>query len=397
MPLIQSKPAIAYESLHDQLKRLIIYPLRESSISTVIIIDALDECEGKESASAILSVLGQLVSEIPKVKFFLTSHPEPGIFGGFQPPLSAEIKDSYVLQKIKPDQVNSDIWQFFKISLELVGHQSGLDNWPAEGQLDQLSRQAAGLFVNAAVMVKFVDNNRRGPREQLNTLLQLPMIGDHGILDPLYMLILQGVFGTNKPEHDDKTHSILGAIVLALNPLSPATIATLLGFNTEDVLPSLSLVNPLLVLQGINHPVQLFHKSFLDFITDSTRCTNQRFHIPPPDHHLELLVGCLDFMNLALKKNMYKLPDSVTNSDVNDLKERTEKYIDPALRYACTSWHIHLSNTYTTPICAPTITPTLRQFLGTKFLFWLEVLSVLGSVRSAVEALQVAVNWLGVR
>jgi len=295
-------------------------------------------------------------------------------------------------------QLDSDIWQFFKISLELTGHQSGSDNWPTEGQLDQLCRWTSGLFVYAAVMVKFINNSRQGAREQLNTLLQLQEIGGCGrkTLDLLYTLILQGAFGDSKPEHYNKVHSILGAIVLAVNPLSPATIATLLGFNTKDVLSSLLSVNPLLILQGVNHPVQLFHESFSDFITDPTRCTNQRFHISPPDHHLELLVGCLDFLNLVLKKNMCKLPDSVANSDVSDLKERAEKYINPALQYACMSWHIHLINTHTTPVHAPTITPTLRHFLGTKFLFWLEVLSVLGTVRNAVEALQAAVDWLEV-
>ena len=67
-PLIQSDPNIAYESLYSQMEKLIIQPLYKSGISTVIVIDALDECEDEESASAILSVLGRLVSEIPDRK-----------------------------------------------------------------------------------------------------------------------------------------------------------------------------------------------------------------------------------------------------------------------------------------------------------------------------------------
>ena len=93
---------------------------------------------------------------------------------------------------------------------------------------------------------------------------------------------------------------------------------------------------------------------------------------------------------------MCGLPDAVANSDVGDLKERTEKYIDPALKYACMSWHTHLVDADTMPAHAPTIVPTLHQFLEKKFLFWLEVLSVLGAVRNAVEALQIAMNWLEV-
>ena len=65
------------------MEKLIVQPLSESDISTVIVIDALDECKDDEPASAILSVLGQFVSQIPRIKFFLTGRPEPRIQEGF--------------------------------------------------------------------------------------------------------------------------------------------------------------------------------------------------------------------------------------------------------------------------------------------------------------------------
>ena len=92
---------------------------------------------------------------------------------------------------------------------------------------------------------------------------------------------------------------------------------------------------------------------------------------------------------------MCKLPDSVINSEVNDLKERTKQYIDQALEYACRSWHKHLVET--APAHRLTITSVLHQFLEGKFVFWLEVLSVLGAAREAVDALEAAAGWLEVR
>ena len=71
IPLVQSDPDIIHESLYSQMKKLIVGPLTESKLSTVIVIDALDECKDDEPASAILSVLGQLVAEIPETKFFV--------------------------------------------------------------------------------------------------------------------------------------------------------------------------------------------------------------------------------------------------------------------------------------------------------------------------------------
>jgi hypothetical protein len=400
VPLIQSDPGIAYESLYNQMKKLITKPLNESDISTVIVIDALDECEDEEPASVILSILGRLVSEVPKVKFFLTGRPEPRISKGFRLPLLAKITDVFVLHQVEPNQVNSDIQLFFKNSfLELASHRCGLDSWPTEEQLDKLCVRAAGLFVYAAATVGFISHYRRNPRKQLELLLCSQKIGDHEgkTLDSLYTSILQEAFSDDKPEDDAKTRSVLGAIILAMNPLSPSSIATLLGSDPEDIPPLLSSVSSLLILpEDPNHPVRPFHKSFPDFITDPTRCTNQRFHISPPDHHAQLLICCLNLMNQTLEKNMCKLPDAVANLDVSDLKERSEKYISPALRYACVSGHMHFMGVHTILAQAPTIVPILHQFLEKKFLFWLEVLSIVDAARNAVDALQAAMDWLEV-
>ena len=65
------------------MKQFLIDPLHSTRISTIIVIDALDECVDKDPESAILLMLGQLVSEIPLVKFFITSRPERHIMAGF--------------------------------------------------------------------------------------------------------------------------------------------------------------------------------------------------------------------------------------------------------------------------------------------------------------------------
>ncbi|KAF9646368.1 WD40 repeat-like protein, partial [Thelephora ganbajun] len=144
--------------------------------------------------------------------------------------------------------------------------------------------------------------------------------------------------------------------------------------------------------EDADSPVRPFHKSFPDFIVDPTRCINERFHVSPPTHHRELLAGCLELMNRTLEKNMCNLPDAVANCEVKDLHERTERHLNPTLQYACKSWHKHLIDEHT--IRTSTITSALHRFLEKKFLFWLEVLSVLGAAREAVDALDVAAKWL---
>jgi hypothetical protein len=402
VPLVESDPGIGRESLYNQMKELIVKPLKESAISTVIIIDALDECKDEQPASAILSVLGQFVSDIPNVKFFLTGRPESRIQEGFRLPLLAKATRVFALHEVESSQVDSDIRTFFRHRLsEIATPRRGLYGWPTKEQVDLLCDRAAGLFVYAAAIVEFIDHGDNDPKWRLDLLLQSPesstrqgktKFAANATLDMLYMSILQEAFINHNPKDDPKIRSVLGAAVLTANPLPPSTIATILGSDAEDVSRQLLPVNSLLILQGADHSVRPFHKSFPDFIVDPTRCTDQRFRVSPADHHSEFLIGCLELMNERLERNMCGLPDAVTNSEVHDLRERTEQYIDPSLRYACGSWHKHLVDEHTARF--PEIIFALRRFLEGKFLFWLEVLSVLGEARGAIHALDATKKWV---
>ena len=402
---VQADPEIVHESLYDQMKNLIVQPLVESSISMVIVIDALDECKDEEPASAILSVLGQFVAEVPNVKFFITGRPESRIREGFRLPLLVEATDVFVLHEVEPSQVGNDIQLFFGHSFsELKRYRRELPgDWPSEEQVNLLCERAAGLFVHAVATFRFIDEKNNSPKKQLDRLLKSQessilegktKFKANAMLDSLYTTILKEAFGGDDAENDPRIRSVLGAVVLAVNPLSPSTIAALLGLELEEVLPLLSSLHSLLILQDdTDLPVRPFHKSFPDFIVDPTRCADPRFRVYPPDQHTELLFGCLETMNRELKRNICKLPDGVVNSEVVDLRERTNENIGQALEYACRSWYKHLVGAI-----PARITPILRRFLEEKFLFWLEVLSVLGAAKEAVYALEASAKreWVEV-
>ena len=387
------------------MKKLIVQPLAESAVSTVIVIDALDECRDREPASAILSVLGQLVAEVPTVKFLITGRPESRIQEGFRLPPLIEATDIFVLHKVEPGQVSNDIRLFFTHGFsELKRRYRGLEDWPTKEEVDLLCERAGGLFVHAMATIRFIDHIINSPKKQLNRLLQSQGSGtlegktefkDKVTLDSLYTSILEEAFGGDDLENDPRIRSILGAVVLATNPLSPSAIATLLGFELGEAYRILSLIHSLLILQeDIDEPVRPFHKSFPDFVVDPARYASQRFRVCPPDQHTELLVGCLAVMNRELERNMCELPDGAINSEVPSLKEKIEEHISEALEYACRSWHKHLVGAIPAHVV-----PILHEFLEKKFLFWLEVLSILGAAREAIDALEATTRceWPDVR
>jgi len=214
----------------------------------------------------------------------------------------------------------------------------------------------------------------------------------HTSLDSLYTSILQAAFLENDADDDAMVRSVLSAVVLAANPLPPSIIAMLLSFECNVVRRILELIQSLLALpEDPNHPIQAFHKSFADFIIDPVRCTDTRFYISST-YHARLALRCFELMDKSLEKNMCSLPDHVLNSEVKDLQKRAEESgICGALEYACRWWYKHL---IATKDDVTDVVAALTCFLERKFLFWLEVLSILGAVGDAARALIMTVKWL---
>jgi len=403
VPLLQSNPDIGYESLCNQMEKLIVAPLKEKGISTVIVIDALDECTDDEPQSAILSVMGRLVEEIPRVKFLITGRPEPRIQSGFRLQLLRPLTDIFVLHTVEHSVVNADIRRFLSARLSALAQRFQLNGWPSDEHIDLLCRRAAGLFVYAVATVKFLDHKTRPPAQRLDVIIKLPECTTHEgqtryrnneTLDSLYTSILETAFDfdVEDPGEDSLIRSTIGTVVSLVNPLPPPAVAEIIGLEAEQVMMILTPVQSLLVLHdGPNQAVKPFHKSFPDFITDPSRCLNKRFCISPGSLHLQLAISCLKLMNNSLEKNLLSLPDYALNSEVEDLSERVKDHISPALEYACKSWHNHLNG-----ISGDTgdFLHVLHCFLEKKFLAWLEVVSVLGAARDTIIGLEKLILWL---
>jgi len=403
VPLLRTNPGIIYESLYNQMETLIVRPLSSSSAATVIVIDALDECADEDPQSAILSVMGRLVEGIPNVKFLITGRPEPRIQSGFRLGLLRPLTDVFVLHEVESSVVNMDIRLFLDHGLHELAKRQGIeqDGWPTEEHLDLLCERAAGLFVYAVATLRFLDHSFTPPNEQLDTILRAPGSTTHEgqanlqlgtTLDSLYLSTLQNAFNRTSTKDDEKVQIVIGAVVLAVNPLPPSAIATLVNLGKQQVINLLQLIQSLLKLpKDPDLPVLPFHKSFPDFVTDPLRCPNGRFHISPQTGHLKLAQHCLRLMNDSLEQNLLSLPNYALNSEVMDLKARIDTYTSTALQYACRSWHNHLTEVRED---LTTIIPILQIFLQKKFLAWLEVLSVIGAARDAVIALEKLILWL---
>jgi len=401
LQVLKKHPDIRQQSLCVQIEELIVGPLKAANIPTLIIIDALDECKDEEPASAILSILSRYVNEIPSVKFFITGRPETRIRTGFRLKPLLPITEVFKLHEVKPESVNNDIKFLFQTQLTEIAKErsdcSFTEDWPSPDEIDILCKKAAGFFIYASTVVKFVKSKSHTPTERLNQITSLPQStsyeGGSGI-DILYTQVLRQALDDvdTDEEFPSNLRTVLGAVLLVVNPLSVKVLSDLLGVSgISTVLRSLHSL--LLVPMDKDDPIRIFHKSFPDFLTDCRRCTDHRFLIDPPIHHTEILLSCLNLMKERLKRNICELDDLAFLSEVEDLSACQKDHVGDALGYACCFWTKHLLSIPGSGPGVEEVQKVIERFFTTCLLFWIEVLSLIGKLDIGVYALNDIQEW----
>ena len=386
------------------MEKLLVGPLKATTIPTLIIIDALDECKDKEPASAILSIFSRYVDQIPNVKFFITGRPEPRIRSGFRLESLAPITEVLKLHEVKPEAVDRDIELLFRTQLaSLAKNRSDLnliEDWPSSSDIDILCKKAAGFFIYASTVVKFVASEINPPAERLSLITSLPQStveeGKSGV-DRLYTKILQQAFGGVCVDNDQEClrfRTVVGTVLLIFNPLSIRSLSELLEYSTQHIHSTMrSLHSLLLVPESTEDPICIFHKSFPDFLMDPDRCEDKRFFVEPTDHHAEILLACLRLMGNRLKKNICNLDDHAVLSEVKDLSSLQKDHIGDALEYACQFWTKHLLEI---PSSSPHIEEMQKEidnFFTVHLLHWIEVLVLTENLGIGVYAMNDIEQW----
>ena len=402
LKFLRSNREVGQKSLFSQMEKLIVGPLKATKIHTLIIIDALDECNDDDPESAILFVLSKHVNQIPFVKFFITGRPEIQIRSGFRLPALQSITRVFTLHEVERSLVDNDIKLFFRTQLpNLLGNRSDCDltqDWPSSSEIDILCEKAAGFFIYASTVIKFVTSRKHNPTKQLNQITLLPESTSHegrSGIDILYTQVLGQAVDDVDPV-DEEFHSsfgaVVGAVMLVYNPLSAKALSDLLG--VADISTTLrSLHSLLLIPTRKDAPIQIFHKSFPDFLMDPRRCTDQRFFVDPPVHHTEILLSCLRLMKEKLKKNVCRLDDYAILSEVEDLSDQRRDHIGDALEYACCFWTKHLLGTPSDSSGVGKVQEAIEMFSTTCVLSWIEVLSLVGRLGVGVYALNDIQQW----
>ena len=404
--VLRTSPDVGQETLCSQMEKLIVGPFQATNIKTLIVIDALDECRDKEPASALLSILSRYVDKIPNVKFFITGRPEPRLRSGFRLESLRPHTEVFKLHEVQPSLVDNDIKLFLKTQLTKIAKNrsdcSFEEDWPGLDTLNILSKKAGGFFIYASTVIKFVSSQHYPPDERLSLIISLPQDTSHegrSGIDLLYTQVLDQAFHDvdsqdHKPYSDFK--SVVGAVILVFHPLSIHTLSDLLKKcgSPSRISSSLRTLHSLLHIPDTKEsPVQIFHKSFPDFLTDPQRCTNPQFFIDPSPHHKDILLACLNVMKEGLRRNICQLDESVILSDIRDLPILRAAYIGDTLEYACRFWTSHLAKVSDISGDIAEIYKAIDGFFTTDFLFWVEILVLMEHPEIGIHAIDNIEQW----
>ena len=399
---VKRDPTVARNSLISQLENLIVDPLSSTNLSCVIVVDALDECVDDQPASAILSVLGRFVKNLPSVKFFITGRPEPRIRSGFRLPLLEPLTQVFLLHEVEPSSVDQDIRLYLEDKLTGVAKRRSdfdlTDPWPCDEDLTTLTRKSSGLFIFASTLARLIESEYHEPNERLQLITTTPDSTIHegrAGIDPLYTQVLLQAFSNVKEDTVlANLRRVLAAVILAFNPLSRRQVAEILDMKLSLITATLRHIHSVLLFPTEDSKeIRIFHKSFPDFLQDPSRCSDPRFFISSPVYHAEMAFGCLQLLK-KLRQNPCGLPDFVMNRDVPDISDLLEDKIGGALRYACAYWGMHIQSSPIDDDHASRLITSATEFLKEDALPWIEIMSLEKRVEGVIHNINNLLDWL---
>ncbi|KAF7364352.1 WD40 repeat-like protein [Mycena sanguinolenta] len=381
---ITEDPTLATAPIRTQFQKLLLEPLLAARARCrgpiIIILDALDECGNADSREGLLSMIANDFSQLPSMfRFLIVSRPDSDIAGQFHG--RPHISD---LPLTTTEATQRDILAYLRHGMQEIRtrHARLGSDWPGEVVIRTLAEYSGGLFIWASTVCRFI---RLDPKKALASVLAGESASN---LDSLYAVALRNSADWEHPTFAGDAGLVLGAIVLSREPLTDRTIDRLLGFEegrASEVLENLGCV----VQWEHGHHARVLHASFSDYLTDRRRSGDNPWFIDKNIQSKVLSQGCLHILNSQLRFNICALEDShVLNVDVPNLPARIAEYIPAELKYASLFWGHHFADT---PLDNEVL-EALKRLLYCRFLYWLEILSLLDQVRLAIESISLVRN-----
>lgn len=405
--VLKEKPDIIYAVPERQFVELILRPLEELKSTfprAVMVLDALDECLDKAATSIIVSVVAKYAHRVAQyLLFILTSRPEPQITALFDKSRQESVKNAttLLLHEVPLGMALEDIRRYVDHEFEAnVGVFEIQKGWPSGEEKDRIVALSHGLFVFVTTAVAFImDRDHRDPQGQLDSFFggQSGSSGSGALLYELYEHIIATSYGKAPPPLAEKLPKILGAIALAKESLSAATLASLLGYREYEVKNTLSGLRSVLHIPDDSlQPIRVVHPTFPEFLvrtrehgTSTSLPTPDAFYVQPAQQHWFLFSRCLKVMS-KLRCDMIDIRyPAKFKSEIDGFSTKVAAIITPDLSYACRYWADHLQGGVGGGDVAD-VSALFHDFFHRMLLCWIETCSLLDAMGRSATMLRTA-------
>jgi hypothetical protein len=289
---VQKEPTHLTASREIQFRELLVNPLREIGIKEmarlkgwIIVLDGLDECEGRNEQCEIIDIIATSVRhQTTPFRWFIASRPELHI----QRSMSKEQIFPFLFHLDIPlsPETDDNIRNYLLSELDVIREQYGLSpSWYSEDNVTALIRIIAGLWVSAATIIRFVgDRNVAAPITQLKLVLTFGESVRRTVtslannpwahIDLLYHFLLQRL----PPTIVSRVRKILllNRLYTPEQVYKSLELAHVLEISLEEFYSACGFLQSVLYLKQYEQhrhklKIEFYHASFMEFMEDQRR------------------------------------------------------------------------------------------------------------------------------
>ena len=369
----------------DVLSEIFTNILQDPSLKiTYLIIDALDECVTE--LSQLLDFIIQKLSVSSRIRWIVSSRNWPEVEMRLE---EADHKVRLCLEH-NTESVSSAVGKYIQHKLSQLAQNRKYDEETRSAIRDHLSSNANDTFLWVALVCQ---NLEKVPTWKALSALKTFPPG----LDSLYKRMMQQM---RLSEDGDLFRRILALVMTVRRPITLKELTSFIEMP-EGTANNLMLLSEVIEQCGSfltvrEHTVFFVHQSAKDFLSKNAEI----FPHGMAKVHYTIFSKLLEVMSQTLHRDMYSL--CTPGFPIEEVQQPDP---DPlvAVRYSCVYWVEHLvewdrdpSNTMK-GMNDPENSEAVKNFLGEKYVYWLESLSLLRGTSEGVLSMAKLDDLLQVR
>jgi NACHT domain len=347
-----------------------------------LVIDALDECE--MDLPQLLELIKNTVSTYPHVKWIVSSRNKPEIEARLR--LESQMKFSLELNAVHVSQAVKIFIDYKVAQLASVEHDSALQ----EEVRSQIHKKANGTFLWVALVFQELEQVDSWDMRQVLKEMppDLPQLYDR-------MMVQVQQLKRKDPKF---CRLVLATMTLAYRPLHLLELGVLsdlpgpIANNMDGISKIVGKCGSFLTIQ--EDTIYFIHQSAKDYLDSSA--SKVIFPSGRGQVHYSLYSKSLEVMFEKLKCDIYELCDPGISIEL--VKPSDPDLLSP-LRYSCVYWASHFDEVYRGNTLYQSDLENdgnIHLFIKKCLLYWLEALSLIKSMSSSVQTINILLTLLKV-